>query len=335
MTDQEIEAGFQRFYELERIVLNHEHKGSPIDRTKPIGTGTLNASGADGEIFFASGGGVGTSPYLTGGEGFIDIGESISLDTVEISPHGILFNGTGGAGEDKIIQAGNNGSSLILESGNNTGSSTPGDVVIVLGTNAVSDEGKLKIRPYASGNSVDLDFSGISANWDVLWPDKSGTIAFLDDVTGGPPGGNDSNIQFKDGSDFAGTDDFSWDDGVKTLYIEGDINTFDDSANTGDTTLRTGDSSANNAGSIRLFPGDGTGGGNGGHVIAFAGNQGYVYLGTVGSDKTNADSVGFPIMAFMSGAPTTGVPKGCFTFDYTNNRLYISNGSAWKFIQLI
>jgi hypothetical protein len=189
-------------------------------------------------------------------------------------------------------------------------------------------------------------------------------------IGGGAVAGNDMDIQFNDAGVLAGDDTFQWDETNKNLLLNnpgssvaiigsdgatGQVGTkIEIDAGSGGTNGNGADISINggyggsgntNGGNIDNIPGDGSGSGNGGdHYLrggqkGSSGNDGNVITGGTRSNPgqitPNSANGGFLVIHIINGAPT-GTPSfvGSICFDFTNNKLDIWNGTAWKSVTL-
>lgn len=140
-----------------------------------------------------------------------------------------------------------------------------------------------------SGGTIFINIDNITAQREVHWQDKDGTVAYLSDITGGTPGGADTDIQFNDSGSFGGESNFTFDKTTKTMTIgvENDV------AHIRAPNATTTDSPG---GELQIKSGAGDGGGIGGTLELSAGDGGNNNDGgTVfidGGDATAADPKG-------------------------------------------
>ncbi len=69
------------------------------------------------------------------------------------------------------------------------------------------------------GNDGTMTSAVLSEDRTWTFPNNSGTVALTSDITSTTPGGNDGNIQYKDGTSFAGSDNLHWDASNSRLGI--------------------------------------------------------------------------------------------------------------------
>ena len=83
-------------------------------------------------------------------------------------------------------------------------------------------DGEFKIKDDADLTKV-LEFSvagfTTATTRTATWPNKSGTVAFLDDVTGGTPAGSNTQIQYNNSGAFGASTNFEWVDASTRLEI--------------------------------------------------------------------------------------------------------------------
>ena len=199
-----------------------------------LADGKISATDAIGDpIIYAANTGAGNAVQLSGGNFWMETGNAVISN-------GQLNITSNASGVEAIYAVNTDGGNAIVTG---VSSATPEDnsgSIWIRNGNMQIDEGQLSIFAdspagtektfnvdsdgnvylrgdiYAEGatddaNETRLTFVDPTASNVITFPNNSGTVALTSDITSATPGGNDGNIQYKDGTSFAGSDNLHWD----------------------------------------------------------------------------------------------------------------------------